>query len=602
MFKTNNVTNEIKTGKTERNEMKTTSVNKNKTLNVWRLTFGLALAAMLSSHNAVAGGTDITHFISKTEMTNTGVDPNASGKMDVTLTSQGKANIQKLNISLAKLFSGTAYQLFAFIGDDTNATSITNFTTSQKGAFTISYMKKSQGNPSSQKELLPDALDPLCSVRELDIVNSDTNIVLSAVLANPDKGEYLVKRSMINTGFLPAAVGNLLIQANEQSTKFNLQALHLTPGTNYVLTINGNAAQTNSADSKGRLTLTSLPPGSPDVLDIQEVALDDTGTNIVLITEGLGIPCTMTGQVLPTVISTIPTNTATGVAINDNIAATFSEMMDLTTIGTASFTLKQGTTFVAGAVTYAGVTAVFNPSANLKPNTLYTATITTGVRDLTENKLATNFVWSFTTGTQTDTNVNSKSINLGAASTFAILATAAISGAGDQINGDVGLQPGSAQGIDPSEINGTIDVDDQAVVNAQDSLLAAYNQLVAQSTKVQSLPGDLGGLTLAPGLYVNGSSTGISGTGANAILTLDAKGNANAVFIFKMASTLTTGPGTSIVLSGGAQAKNVFWQVGSSATLGTTTIFKGNILAFVSITVNNGSVVDGRLFAGAGRI
>src|SRR5581483_12470307 len=105
-------------------------------------------------------------------------------------------------------------------------------------------------------------------------------------------------------------------------------------------------------------------------------------------------------------------------------AATFSEIMDLSTIGTASFTLKHGTTNVSGAVTYAGVTAVFNPASNLRPNTLYTATITTGIRDLTENKLATNYVWSFTTGTQIDPNVNSKSINLGAASTFAILATA----------------------------------------------------------------------------------------------------------------------------------------------------------------------------------
>src|SRR5581483_2934692 len=184
--------------------------------------------------------------------------------------------------------------------------------------------------------------------------------------------------------------------------------------------------------------------------------------------------------------------------------------------------------------------------------------------------------------------------------TFAILATAGISGAGDQINGNVGLSPGSAQGIDPSEINGTVDVNDPAVINAQADLLSAYNQVVSRSVNAISLPGNLGGLTLAPGLYVNGSSTGISGTGPQGILTLDGHGNANAVFIFKMASTLTTDPATSIVLSGGAQAKNIFWQVGSSATLGTTSIFKGNIMAAVSITVNNGATVTGRLFAGSG--
>jgi hypothetical protein len=130
--------------------------------------------------------------------------------------------------------------------------------------------------------------------------------------------------------------------------------------------------------------------------------------------------------------------------------------------------------------------------------------------------------------------------------------------------------------------------------------LAAYNDAVSRSVNAQTLQGNLGGLTKTPGLYVNSSSVEISGTGPDAILTLDAQGDANAVFIFKMASTLTIGTGTSIVLSGGAQAKNVYWQVGSSATLGTTSIFKGNILAAVTITVNNGAAVEGRLFAGSG--
>ncbi|MFA5864873.1 MAG: ice-binding family protein, partial [Phycisphaerae bacterium] len=181
-----------------------------------------------------------------------------------------------------------------------------------------------------------------------------------------------------------------------------------------------------------------------------------------------------------------------------------------------------------------------------------------------------------------------------------IMATTEISGGGNQINGDVGLHPGSAQGIPPSEINGTIHINDQAIIDAQAALLAAYNDAVSRSTSPISLPGQIGGLTLAPGLYVNSTSSGISGTGANAILTLDAQGDANAVFIFKMGSTLVTDPATSVVLSGGAQAKNVYWQVGSSATLGTTSIFKGNILAAVTITVNSGAAVEGRLFAGSG--
>jgi hypothetical protein len=139
-------------------------------------------------------------------------------------------------------------------------------------------------------------------------------------------------------------------------------------------------------------------------------------------------------------------------------------------------------------------------------------------------------------------------------------------------------------------------VNDQAIIDAQADLLAAYNDAVSRSVGAQTLPGNLGGLTEYPGLYVNSTSVLISGGD----LTLDARGDANAVFIFKMGSTLTTGPGTHIVLSGHAQAKNVYWQIGSSATLDTTTIFKGNILAAVTITVNNGAVVDGRLFAGSG--
>jgi hypothetical protein len=493
----------------------------------------------------------------------------------------------------------------------------------------------------------------------------------------------------------------------------------------------------------------------------------------------------------PTVSSTIPVNGATSMAVNSAVAAVFSETMDPLTVTTATFMLMQGTTPISGIVTYLGVTATFTPTIPLSYNVVYTATITTGAKDLAGNAMAANFTWSFSAyaggggggggggqtpssakainsfgfimpavtgvinesaktilvtvpfgtpvtaliatftttgtgvivGTTTQTSLSTpnnftnpvayivtaadnstvtytvtvtvaansakaitaysfagytgavgtinegnktiavtvpygtpvtaliatftttgtgvivgttvqtstttpnnftnpvayivtagdtstvtysvtvtitQSIPLGLASTFAIMATSAISGSGNHITGDVGLNPGSAQGILPAEITGTIHVDDTAVIAAQVSLLAAFNDAVSRSINAQTLQGNLGGLTKAPGLYVNGSSSGISGTGANAILTLDAGGDANAVFIFKMASTFIMDPGTSIVLSGNAQAKNVYFWVGSSATLDTTTIFKGNILAAVTITVNNGSNISGRLFAGAG--
>ena len=187
-------------------------------------------------------------------------------------------------------------------------------------------------------------------------------------------------------------------------------------------------------------------------------------------------------------------------------------------------------------------------------------------------------------------------IDLGCAAPYAVLAGSTITSTGFSIiNGDVGLSPGSALvGFPPGIINGTQQITTPLAAAAKLCLTSAYIDGQGRSLNAISLPGQLGGLTLAPGLYANSSTSGISGTGANGILTLDAQGNANAVWIFQIGSTLTTDPATSIVLSGGAQAKNIFWIVGTSATLGTTSVFYGNILADQSITLNTGSILNGR--------
>jgi hypothetical protein len=130
------------------------------------------------------------------------------------------------------------------------------------------------------------------------------------------------------------------------------------------------------------------------------------------------------------------------------------------------------------------------------------------------------------------------------------------------------------------------------------ALTSAYTDAAGRATGPISLPGDLSGLTLAPGLYTNSTSVMLSAGN----VTLDAQGNPNATWIFQMGSTLTTIAGTQVVLAGGAKAANVFWQVGSSATLGTNSIFKGNILAEASISVNTGAVVEGRLLTQTGAV
>ena len=187
-------------------------------------------------------------------------------------------------------------------------------------------------------------------------------------------------------------------------------------------------------------------------------------------------------------------------------------------------------------------------------------------------------------------------IDLGCAAPFGVLAGSTISSTGPSIiNGNVGLSAGSALiGFPPGIINGTQEISNPVAAAAKLCLTSAYIDGQSRSLNAISLPGQLGGLTLAPGLYSNSSTSGISGTGANGILTLDAQGNANAVWIFQIGSTLTTDPATSIVLAGGAKASNIFWIVGTSATLGTTSVFYGSILADQSITLKTGAVLNGR--------
>ncbi len=290
----------------------------------------------------------------------------------------------------------------------------------------------------------------------------------------------------------------------------------------------------------------------------------------------------------PTVTSTDPANGATLVILNKIITANFSKSMDPLTIDSTTYMLKQGLTKVPGLVSYSGNKVSYTPSSDLMPSTTYNVRVTTGAKDLAGNALANDYTWTFTTGT----TAGQATVNLQSAGNFVVLSGSGITNTGlTIINGDIGTSPtGTINGFPPGTVNGTIHAADPVAAQAKLDLTSAYNNAQGRSTGAISLPGDLSGLTFTPGLYSNSTSVMLSAGN----VTLDALGDVNAVFIFKMGSTLTTLSGTGVILSGGAQAKNIFWSVGTSATLGTNSVFYGNILADQSISLNTGAVLNGR--------
>jgi hypothetical protein len=189
--------------------------------------------------------------------------------------------------------------------------------------------------------------------------------------------------------------------------------------------------------------------------------------------------------------------------------------------------------------------------------------------------------------------------SLATANAYGILAGSTVTCVtGGTINAAVGVSPGSTTtGFPPCVITGATNLANPAAAQAQLDLTTAFNALVAEPCGTTVTPADLGGRTLAPGVYCVASSMAVTGT-----VTLDGQGNSNARFVFQMGSTLTTGTGANIALIGGAQAKNVWWQVGSSATLGTGTTFRGNILALTTITLVDNATMLGRALARNGAV
>ena len=394
---------------------------------------------------------------------------------------------------------------------------------------------------------------------------------------------------------------------------------------------------------------------------------------------------TFTTGIAPTVTLTSPLNLETGVALNKVVTATFSVPMDPLTITGTTFTLKQGTNSVAGAVTYTGSTASFTPTLALSPNTVYTGTITTGAKNVGGISFAADYSWIFTTiagggfalnviavngtiikspnlvtyssgaivqitatpgtgyaftswsvdatGSTNPLNVTMNSdknitanftavppfspvVNLNSAGRFGILSGVGISNnAGFSVinNMDVGISPGarsSVTGFPPATVvggaiyasddlapPGTLAMLTQAKLDLTNAYLFAEG---ATAPAPVTVSGDQGGKTLAPGIYKSTSTLLIQAGD----LTLDGQGDPNATWIFQVASAFTTvgGAGGNVILTGGAQAKNIFWQTGSSAVIGDYTSFYGNVLALQSITMNSHATAVGRMLARNGSV
>lgn len=303
-----------------------------------------------------------------------------------------------------------------------------------------------------------------------------------------------------------------------------------------------------------------------------------------------------------------PASAATAVCINKTISASFSEAMDPLTVSTATFSLRQGAITVPGSVTYSGLTALFTPAGNFTANSTYTATIA-AASDLAGNATE-KLVWSFSTGTA----LCRAPVNLGTAGNFVILAKTGVSTTGTTaVVGDVGASPVAATYLTgfsliadstntfstSSYVVGKLYAADYAtptpavMTTAISDMETAFTDAAGRTTPdfTELGAGDISGQTLVPGLYKWG--TGVLITSAGVTLS----GGPDDVFIFQIAGNLTVNNSAMVTLIGGAQAKNVFWQVSGQATLGTAVDFQGILLSQTLISLNTGTKMNGRALA-----
>jgi len=311
----------------------------------------------------------------------------------------------------------------------------------------------------------------------------------------------------------------------------------------------------------------------------------------------------------PTVLSNQPLSDAADEAIFGAVTATFSEDMKVSTLAGSTFGLKQGVADVSGAVSYFNRTVTFVPAADLALNTEYTATITTAAEDLAGNALEAAYSWTFTTDDTAP--IGPAPVLLGAAGQYAILAKSAVTNVPTSVvTGNIGLSPAAASYItgfaltkagtkwtSPQVVGNVFAADNDpptpsdlttAVSNMQTAYVDAAGRPTPTSLNLGA--GAIGGLTITPGLYKWTSTVTVP-------TDVTISGAPNDTWIFQITGDLKMSADTQMTLEGGAQAKNIVWQVAGLVNLGTGAHAEGIMLSKTAIKLGTGATVNGRLLA-----
>ncbi|MCD6066510.1 MAG: large protein [Bacteroidetes bacterium] len=324
--------------------------------------------------------------------------------------------------------------------------------------------------------------------------------------------------------------------------------------------------------------------------------------------EDASTPTNPSSPATPVITAKSPSANASNVALNKVVSVTFNVAMDASTINSTTFTLKQGTVNISGTVAYQGTTATFTPTSPFTAGTTYSASVTTDMKSAAGIALSINTSWTFSTGSNL---TGLTPVNLGTAGNYVILAKTAINNSPtSSITGDLGLSPAATSYITgfsltnatgyatSAQVTGNLYAADMAsptsinLTTAVNDMVTAYNNAAGRTSPDFSelSSGNIGGKTLTEGLYKWTNNV-------TAPTNLIISGSSSDVWIFQIAGNLTVSSGVKITLSGGAQAKNIFWQVAGTVTIGTTAQFKGVILSQTGVTLKTGASLTGRALA-----